>query len=116
MSEKVYRPTLSELWRAVQDASRRFPVGTEWQHYGGETYEVSGHGIDEETGKAEVRYIRARALADDRAKLRCAVGDFPIDFAREIEFHRNVDVFGGTVDGSTRRFTRVRRCEHYERV
>jgi hypothetical protein len=115
MSEKVIRPTLSELWRAVQDARRRFPVGTEWQHYGGDTYEVTGHGIDEESSKAEVRYIRARSLADDRAKLSVHNGNFPIDFAREIEFHRNVDVFGGKVDGKPR-FTRVRRCEHYERV
>lgn len=114
MSDKVIRLTLSELHRRVQDARRKFPVGTEWLHHGGDTYEVTGHGIDEATSSAEVRYIRARALEDGRPMIRC-IGDFPIDFAREIEFHRSAEEFGASVsDGS--RFTRVRRCEHYERV
>jgi hypothetical protein len=66
MSEKVIRPTIIELWRGIQEAKRKFPVGTEWQHYGGSVYEITGHGVDEETGEPEVRYVAARQLEDSR--------------------------------------------------
>lgn len=114
MSDKVIRPTISELWRSLQEPRRKFPVGSEWQHYGGEVYEIIGHGIDEETGQPEVRYRRAKPLEDGRPQLRCNVGDFPHDYAREVEFHRSVEKFEAKIDGHVRRFVHVRRCEHYE--
>jgi hypothetical protein len=130
MSDKVNRLTLYELWRGVQEAARKFPVGTEWQHYGGDVYEITGHGVDEETGQPEVRYIRARPLDDGRPMIRCAIGDIPPDLARQIEFHRLLSVFEAPVEkpiyavGRSEpvdiikggpRYRRVHRCEHFER-
>jgi hypothetical protein len=129
MSEKVIRPTIQELWRGIQEASRKFPVGTEWQHYNGDVYEITGHGVDEATGKPEVRYVKSLPLGDNRPKLRSPKnGDFPRDFAREVEFHRPLAMMEGNAawpvhSGDTivrfeqhPRFRRLYRCEHYERV
>jgi hypothetical protein len=112
MSEKVIRPTISELWRGVQEAKRKFPVGTEWKHRGGEVYEITGHGVDEETGEPEVRYVRARPLEDNRNRyLRSNIGDFPADYAREVEFHRGLSEM--SAEG---RFQRVYRTESFQSV
>lgn len=125
------RPTIQELWRGVQDAKRRFPVGTEWQHYGGDVYEITGHGVDEETGEAEVRYVRARPLEDNRVSFRlCKIGDFPEDYAREVEFHRVLSKMVGDADwpvyavgrsepiasSQGPRFRRVYRTERFEQI
>jgi hypothetical protein len=92
MSEKVIRPTIIELWRGIQEAKRKFPVGTEWQHVAnGDVYEITGHGVDEETGEPEVCYVRARPLEDSRVDHRLVlvrIGDFPQEYAREVQFHR----------------------------
>jgi hypothetical protein len=133
MSEKVIRPTLVELWRGIQEAKRKFPVGTEWQHYGGDVYEITGHGVDEETGEAEVRYVRARPLEDSRVghcMVLVRVGDFPREYAREVEFHRIISKMEGTADWpiyavgrrepvATKtgpRFRRVYRTESFQNV
>jgi hypothetical protein len=113
MFEKVIRPTISELWRGIQEAKRKFPVGTEWRHVSsGDVYEIVSHGVDEETGEAEVGYCRAAPLADSRVPLpRCSIGDFPTDYAREVIFHRLLSKMA-TPD----RFQRVYRTECFESV
>jgi hypothetical protein len=131
MSDKAYRPTIQELWRCVQEAKRKFPVGTEWQHYGGDVYEITGHGVGEETGEAEVRYVRARPLEDSRVSYsRLHIGDFPADYAREVEFHRPLSKMQGYADWpvfavgqrepattqSGPRFRRVYRTENFQSV
>lgn len=131
MSDKVIRPSIQELWRGIQEAKRKFPVATEWQHYSGDVYEITGHGVDEETGEAEVRYVRARPLEDGRVDYRIRrVGDFPADYAREVEFHRPLSQMEGTGDWpvyavgcrepvmtkSGPRFRRTYRTERFEAV
>lgn len=113
MSDKVIRPTIMELWRGVQEAKRKFPVGTEWQHNGsGDVYEIVGHGVDEETGQPEVSYCRARPLEDSRVSYRrIAIGDFPHDYAREVVFHRLLDIMA-----TPGRFQRVYRTESFQTV
>lgn len=113
MPDKVIRPTLSELWRGIQEAKRQFPVGTEWLHNGsGDVYEITGHGVDEETGEPEVCYVKARLLGDSRVPpIRCNVGDFPHDFAREVQFHRLLSKMN-----APGRFQRVYRTESFQTV
>lgn len=118
MTEKVIRPTIVELWRGVQDAKRKFPVGTEWQHYNGDVYEITGHGVDEETGEPEVRYVRALPLEDSRTNNRMVlvrIGDFPADYAREVEFHRVLSKME-SVGTQGPRFRRVYRTESFQTV
>lgn len=116
MSEKVIRPTIVELWRGIQEAKRKFPVGTEWQHYGGTVYEITGHGVDEETGEPEVRYAAARQLEDSRVCFRrLSIGDFPKDYAREVEFHRTLSKMESEGTQGPR-FRRVYRTESFETI
>lgn len=131
MAEKVIRPTIVELWQGIQEAKRKFPVGTEWQHYSGGIYEITGHGVDEETGEAEVRYVRARPLEDSRVSYRMTrFGDFPKEYEREVEFHRPLSKMEGYADWpiyavgrrepvmtkSGTRFRRVYRTESFQSV
>jgi hypothetical protein len=111
MSEKVIRLTMMELWRGIQEAKRLFPVGTEWLHTGsGDVYEITSHGVDEETGQPEVCYVRARPLEDSRVDYRrICVGDFPQDYAREVQFHRLLSVMR-----TPGKFERVYRTETFQ--
>lgn len=49
---------LGELYGSVRLWQDRIPVGSEWKHYGGDVYEVTGHGINS-AGKVQVEYRRA---------------------------------------------------------
>jgi hypothetical protein len=113
MSDKVIRSTLMELWRGIQEAKRKFPVGTEWQHNeSGDVYEIASHGVDEETGQPEVCYVRARPLEDSRVCYRgIAVGDFPHDYAREVQFHRLLSIMS-----TPGKFQRVYRTESFQNI
>lgn len=110
------RRSASEMCRDLHDAARRFEVGSEWMHYLGDVYEITGHGVDEATGEVEVRYRRSAPLSDGRPMIRTTrLGDFPPEYIRQIEFHRPLASFAGMVEGSDdRRFRPVRRCEHFE--
>lgn len=48
---------MMELKTMLREAKRTIPMGTLWQHYGGERYWVIGHTIDKNVNFVRVVYV-----------------------------------------------------------
>lgn len=82
------RTALSQLAARCRIAAYDLPVGSEWRHYGGDVYEITGYGVREATGEVEVEYRPAAELATGDLRPR-SIRDRGPDLSG-LTFHRPV--------------------------
>ncbi|MEK9173751.1 MAG: DUF1653 domain-containing protein [Patescibacteria group bacterium] len=60
------RATLEELAVLLKDAEARTPVGSEWKHYKGTVYTLTGHAIIESDSSVAVLYRNPEGIVFSR--------------------------------------------------
>lgn len=93
--------TISQLQGEVVLWANRLPVGSEWKHWSGPVFEITGHGVNVETGQVEVQFKEAKIGKAE--PLLYAVGssvpvNLPVILHRPAEdWEKEVTVHGGQV-------------------
>jgi hypothetical protein len=97
----VYTPrkrTASQLQGEIVLWANRLPVGSEWKHWSGTVFEITGHGVNIATGQIEVQYQEA-ALGERPQPLYVIGSSVPInppvtlqrpaeDWEKEVTIHK----------------------------
>lgn len=78
------RPSLDDLRAHIRLWANRLPIGSEWRHYSGKVYEITGFGVNEKTEQIEVEY--REASIGDKLELYALGSSLPVNL--DITFHR----------------------------